>query len=427
MSRYEPSNTTVGIVGLGYVGLPLALAMTDAGYDVIGVDVDEERVAQLEAGTSYLTDVSDEEISSFVGSGFEPTVDYDRLSSVDAVSICVPTPLRKTGQPNLSYVVSAVEELATVVPPNCVVILESTVYPGATEEVLVPALEAEGFEVGSDIFVAFSPERLNPGQDVYKIADIPKVIGGVTPRCSEKARAVYESVFSELVPVESSTEAELVKLLENTFRAVNIGLINEVATIADELDVDIWDTIDAASTKPYGFMPFYPGPGLGGHCIPVDPMYLSWQANQKGTQTRFIELADHINRSMPGHVVSKVGDLLNDNELPFSLADVLIIGVAYKGDVSDVRESPAFDVVGELQEKHATIRYHDPHVPTFEVEGVEYDSTPLTEDAVRQADCVVVLTDHEVVDYDFVAENASLVFDTRNATPHRGREWVHRL
>lgn len=261
--------------------------------------------------------------------------------------------------------------MATVLSDDSVVILESTVYPGATEEILVPALESSGFDVGSDVFVAFSPERIDPGQEVYSIGDVPKVLGGVTERCGKEAMSVYEPVFSEIVPVGSSTEAERVKLLENTFRAVNIGLINEIATIANEIEVDIWDTIEAASTKPYGFMPFYPGPGLGGHCIPVDPMYLSWQANRNNTQTRFIDLADHINRSMPSHVVSEITDLLNEKELAISQSNILIIGVAYKGDVSDVRESPAFDVIGDLQEKHANVRYHDPHVPIFEVEGTE--------------------------------------------------------
>ncbi|MGQ4554916.1 nucleotide sugar dehydrogenase [Halobellus sp. GM3] len=407
---------TVGVVGLGYVGLPLAFAFARSGYDVVGVDVNDDRVDALARGTSYVTDVSDAEVERALDAGFRPTTSYEDLDEVDGVSICVPTPLRKTGQPNLSFVANATESLATVIPDGCTVVLESTVYPGATEELVAPTLSENGRTVGEDVFVAFSPERIDPGREDYPITAIPKVLGGVTLVCGDHAAALYEPVFDEVIRVESATEAELVKLLENTFRAVNIGLINEVAQIAHELDVNVWDVVDAAATKPFGFMPFYPGPGLGGHCIPVDPLYLSWKAGQQDIQTRFIDLADQVNREMPKHVVQRVMELLNDEGLAVSRSSVLVVGVAYKPDVSDVRESPAYDVIGLLDDYGAEIVYHDPHVPEFEVEGREYESVPLAEGRLRDADCVLVLTDHSVIDFDRIADWSSLVFDTRNAT-----------
>ena len=307
------SREQIGVVGLGYVGLPLALAFTRAGYEVVGVDIDEQRIETLRGGKSYLTDVTDDAVANALAEGFRPTTEYTELSDAEGVSVCVPTPLRKTGTPEMSYVADAVERLAAVVPRNCTVVLESTVYPGATEEVVVPAFEDEGYLIGKDLFLAFSPERIDPGNKEYEPHEIPKVLGGVTEACGDRAEALYTPVFDELVRVGSATEAELVKLLENTFRAVNIGLINELAQIAHELEVDIWSVVDAASTKPFGFMPFYPGPGLGGHCIPVDPTFLSWKANQHDIETRFIDLADRINREMPRHVVRRITDLVNDN------------------------------------------------------------------------------------------------------------------
>lgn len=424
MTTDHPS---IGVVGLGYVGLPLALAFTRAGYDVVGVDVDTDRTEALRSGSSYVTDVSDEAVTTALDAGFRPTTEYAELSGVDGVLVCVPTPLRKTGQPNLSYVADATERLAPVIPDNCTVVLESTVYPGATEELVAPTLSENGKTVGEDVYVAFSPERIDPGREEYDLTEIPKVLGGVTPACGDHAMALYESVFEEVVRVSSSTEAELVKLLENTFRAVNIGLINEIAMIANDLEVDVWEVVKAASTKPYGFMPFYPGPGLGGHCIPVDPLYLSWKAGQQDIQTQFIDLADQINREMPVHVVQRVNELLNEIGLAVSQSSILVVGVAYKPGVSDVRESPAYDVLGLLDDRGATISYHDPYVPTFEVEGTEYESVALTDEQLREADIVLVVTDHSEINFERVADVSSLVFDTRNATEGINSESIHRL
>jgi UDP-N-acetyl-D-glucosamine dehydrogenase len=417
----------VGVVGLGYVGLPLALAFSRAGYEVVGVDVDTERIETLRRGESYVTDVADEAVAIGLEEGFHPTTEYDALEDVDGVSICVPTPLRKTGQPDLSYVADATERLADVLPDGCTVVLESTVYPGATEELVAPTLSENGKTVGEDVYVAFSPERIDPGREEYDITEIPKVLGGVTPACGDHAIALYETVFEEVVRVDSATEAELVKLLENTFRAVNIGLINEVAQIAYELEVDVWEVVEAAATKPYGFMPFYPGPGLGGHCIPVDPLYLSWKAGQQDVQTRFIDLADRINREMPVHVIRRVNELLNEIGLAVSRSSVLVVGVAYKPGVSDVRESPAYDVIGLLEERGADVSYHDPYVPEFEVEGKEYESVELTEDQLGETDLVLVLTDHSDIDFGRVVDGSSMVFDTRNATDGMDDETVYRL
>ena len=424
MSRVR---TRVGVVGLGYVGLPLALAMVDAGYDVVGVDVDEARVSQLERGESYVTDVSDDQVAEALDEGFSPTTEYAALAEVDGVSICVPTPLRKTGTPDMSYVADSVEDLAAVLPADCTVVLESTVYPGATTEVVVPTFQEHGFRVGEDLYLAFSPERIDPGNEEYGPREIPKVLGGVTEACGDHAEALYGPVFYDIVRVESATEAELVKLLENTFRAVNIGLINEIAQIAYRLDVDIWSAVDAASTKPFGFMPFYPGPGLGGHCIPIDPTFLSWKANQQDIETRFIDLADRINREMPYHVVQRLTELVNDEGVELPDARVLVVGVAYKPDVSDTRESPAHDVMQLLEDRDVDVVYHDPHVPTFETDGLRYESVPLEPARFRDTDCVVVLTDHTALDIEEIVKEAPLVFDTRNATDGIDEPHVVRL
>jgi UDP-N-acetyl-D-glucosamine dehydrogenase len=408
--------TRVGVVGLGYVGLPLSLAMHRAGYDVVGVDIDEDTVTSLRGGHSTVSDVSDADVRAVLEEGIEFSTDYAALRDVDGVSICVPTPLRKTDTPDLSFVVDAAERLAPVVPGSCTVVLESTVYPGATREVIGDTLTENGKTIGDDIYLAFSPERIDPGNEEYGPTEIPKVLGGVTDACGDHAEALYERVFDEIVRVDSATEAELVKLLENTFRAVNISLINELAQVAYELDVDIWTVIDAAATKPFGFMSFYPGPGLGGHCIPVDPFYLSWKASQQGIDTRFIHLADTVNREMPGHVVQRVVELLNDRGVALSNADVLVAGVAYKPDVSDTRESPAIDIIDQLEGWQADIAYHDPHVPTLDVVGTEYESVELNRERLQTADCVVLVTDHSAFDIEEIVDHASLVFDTRNAT-----------
>jgi len=410
------ARTSVGVVGLGYVGLPLALAMDDSGYDVVGVDVDEAKIDRLNDGESTISDVSSEDVAAGLDGGIQFTTDYEQLSHVDGLSICVPTPLRKTDTPDLSYVIDASEQLARTIPEDCTIILESTVYPGATEEVVGPILAEHGHEIGRDVHLAYSPERIDPGNEIYGATEIPKVIGGVTSACCDRAEALYDPVFDEVVRVESATEAELVKLLENTFRAVNIALINELAQVANELDVDIWNVIDAAKTKPFGYTPFYPGPGLGGHCIPIDPVYLSWKAEQHGMNTRFIDLADTVNREMPGHVVQRVLTLLNERGTALVEANILVVGVAYKPGVSDVRESPAIDIISELTEASATVQYHDPHVPELDVDGTTFESVSLEEIDIGQKDCVVIVTDHSTVDVDRIVAEAQLVFDTRNAT-----------
>jgi UDP-N-acetyl-D-glucosamine dehydrogenase len=420
-------STRVGVVGLGYIGLPLALAMHNAGYEVVGVDVDDDTVESLRNGTSTVNDVSDAEVTDAVAEGLRITTDYAELADVDGVSVCVPTPLGKTDTPDLSFVVDAAERLAGVISAGCTVVLESTVYPGATEEVVGETLAASGAAIGRDVHLAFSPERIDPGNETYGPTEIPKVLGGVTPACGDRAEALYDPVFEEVVRVESATEAELVKLLENTFRAVNIGLINELAQVAHELDVDIWNAIDAAETKPFGFMAFRPGPGLGGHCIPIDPFYLSWKASEQGIDTRFIHLADTVNREMPDHVVGRVVEQLNDRGVPLPDADVLVVGVAYKPDVSDTRESPAVDIIDGLEEWHADVDYHDPHVPTLSVADRTYESVPLTDDRIEAADCVVLVTDHSTLDIERLVGRSSLLFDTRNATTGLKAENVVRL
>jgi UDP-N-acetyl-D-glucosamine dehydrogenase len=418
----------VGVVGLGYVGLPLALAFAAAGFDVVGVDVDEQRVAQLRAGDSPVEDVSDRQVATALDTGFTPTTSYASLAAVDGVSICVPTPLRKSGQPDVSYVVAATEQLAPVIDDETTVVLESTVYPGATEEVVASRLEAEGLTVGQNVFVAFSPERIDPGNSDYGTTDIPKVVGGVTDRCRDRVLGLYGAVFEEIVPVDSAIEAEFVKLLENTFRSVNIGLINELALAADRFDVDIWTVIDAAATKPFGFMPFYPGPGLGGHCLPVDPQYLSWKAKQQGVETRFIDLADRINHSMPEHVVTRVSTLLNKSGIPVLDANILLVGVAYKAGVSDTRESPAVDIIDQFRARNASVSYHDPHVERLATDDWEYDSRPLSRQLLEAQDCVVIVTDHDAVDIELLVDHAPRIFDTRNATAASAdAAHIHRL
>lgn len=411
MTRNDGS---VGVIGLGYVGLPLALAMADAGFDVIGIDIDKNRIEMVRRGESYLSDVTDKEIQSGLDNGLTASTNYDDLESVSCISICVPTPLRKTGNPDLSNVIDAVDRLANVISPGTTVILESTVYPGATDELVVPTLAENGWSVGEDVFVAFSPERIDPGNEEFGPTEIPKILGGVTETCGERALGFYEQVFDEVVMVDSATEAEMVKLLENSYRAINIGMTNEMAQISHRLKVDIWNVVEAASTKPFGFEPFYPGPGLGGHCIPVDPMYLSWKANEQGAETHFIDLADRINRSMPEHVVQRITWMLNDEGIAVSNSEVLVLGVTYKPNVSDTRESPAADIISGLSQHGAEIAYHDPHVAKYEVDGVTYESVNW-DSSLDEYDLVVVVTDHDEYDYDEIANAAKLVFDTRGA------------
>jgi UDP-N-acetyl-D-glucosamine dehydrogenase len=405
-----------GIIGLGYVGLPLALEFARAGLRTTGIDVDRTKVDLINAGRSYIVDVQDAEVAEQVDAGrFTATSDFSVIAGLDTVNICVPTPLRKTKDPDLTFVVSAVNEIQRYLRKGQLVILESTTYPGTTDEVVLPALESSGLRVGRDFALAFSPERIDPGNAHYNTRNIPKVVGGVTPTCTEAARVLYEQSVDTVVPVSSPRVAEMVKLLENTFRSVNIGLVNEIALMSHALGIDVWEVIDAAKTKPFGFMAFYPGPGLGGHCIPIDPFYLSWKAKNHGFEPRFIELAGHINEGMPRFVVEKVTDALNRHAKAVRGSRIHVLGVAYKAGVNDLRESPALTVMKLLQEKGAILTYSDPYIAAVREEGLVLDSLPLTNGCLAGIDCVVILTDHREFDYAGVVETAPLVVDTRNA------------
>jgi len=417
LRRIETREAVCGIMGLGYVGLPLAVEVARAGFRVLGFDVSESIVANVNAGKSHIQDVSSEALAEQVGAGrLEATADMGRLGECDAILICVPTPLSKTRDPDVSYVVAATEAVARTLRRGQLVVLESTTYPGTTRELMLPKLEARGLRVGEDFFLCFSPERVDPGNQQWGVKTTPKVIGGITPSCLEVGKALYGQVIDRVVPVSSTEAAELTKLLENTFRTVNIALVNEMAQVADRLGVDVWEVIDAAATKPFGFMKFVPGPGIGGHCIPLDPHYLMWKMKTLHYKTRFIELADEINAEMPAYVVAKVQDALNTERKPLRGSRVLVLGVAYKRDIDDIRESPALDVIRLLEEKGAEVSYHDPHVSEFSHEGVVRRGVDLTDEALSEADIVVITTDHTAVDYERVVRQARLVLDTRNAT-----------
>lgn len=416
IDRFLHRQARLGVVGLGYVGLPLAVVLAEAGFTVVGIDSDPAKIKNLKQGQSHIEDVPNEQISELLDQDkLDVTTSYDSLSKVDGVSICVPTPLRKTGDPDLSFIVSAAKSLRSILHPEMIVILESTTYPGTTRELVQPELEATGLIVGKDLFLAFSPERVDPGREDWTTSNTPKVVGGITPACSEVAAALYGQAMEEVVCVSSTEVAEMTKLLENTFRAVNIGLVNEVALMCDRLGIDVWEVIEAAASKPFGFMKFTPGPGLGGHCIPIDPLYLSWKLKSVKYNARFIELASEINTSMPRYVVERIQDALNEQGKPLKGSLLLILGVAYKPNVSDMRESPALDVIGLLRAKGAQVVYYDPYVPSIEHEGWGLKSVPDLIETARQADCVVIITDHAIIDYSGLAESAKLVFDTRNA------------
>lgn len=418
LHRLNAREARVGIIGLGYVGLPLAVEFAEAGFHVVGIDVMADKVNQLNSGHSYIADIPSERLAPLVKAGkFVATTEYSEVRGLDTVSICVPTPLRKTKDPDMSYVIQAVDQVADYAHDGLLIVLESTTYPGTTDELVVPKLEDAGFVIGRDVFVSFSPERIDPANPKYGVRNTPKVVGGVTPACTEVTLTLYSAAVDTVVRVSSPTAAEMVKLLENTFRAVNIGLVNEMALMCDKLGVDVWEVIEAAKTKPFGFMPFYPGPGLGGHCIPIDPLYLSWKLKTLNYTARFIELASEINTSMPAYVVSKVADALNDNAKSVKGSNIVVLGVAYKRDVDDVRESPALDVIHLLREKGANIRYHDPFVPRFRLEdNTPIDSTPYSEALMQEADCVVIITDHTTIDWSNVTHTAKLIVDSRNAT-----------
>ncbi len=421
----ENRSARIGILGLGYVGLPLAAAFGEAGFTVVGVDPDQRKIEALNQGTSYIQDVPTEQVKRLVGAGkLTATTDFTVLSQVDAVSICVPTPLRKTGDPDMSYIMSATTELAKNMHRGMVVVLESTTYPGTTRELLLPMLGQErGLTVGEDFFLAFSPERVDPGREDWTTLNTPKVIGGITPDCSDVAAAWYGHALKTVVPVSSAEAAELSKLLENTFRMINIGMVNELAIMCNRLGVDVWEVIEAAATKPFGFMKFTPGPGLGGHCIPIDPLYLSWKMKSFQYTARFIELASDINTNMPRYVVSRVMDAMNEQGKTLKGSKCLVLGAAYKPDIDDIRESPALDVIGLLQKKGATVDYHDPYIPHLHTnDDLEMDSVKDLMSAVREADCVVIVTNHSQYDYLAILEAASLIFDTRNALGKLGKD-----
>ena len=426
--RFQNQTAKVGVIGLGYVGLPLAVEFAEAGYQVVGFDVVEEKAAGINAGVSHIKDVPSEALAQVVKAGrLRATTDFSELRELDSVNICVPTPLRKTKDPDVSYIVAAVEEIAKYLHEGMLVLLESTTYPGTTDELILPMLEATGLEVGKDFFLAFSPERVDPGNPKFNTKNIPKVVGGITPACTEMAAALYGSALETVVPVSSTRVAEMVKLLENTYRSVNIGLVNELALMCDSMDIDVWEVIEAAATKPFGFMPFYPGPGLGGHCIPIDPFYLSWKAKQVGFEARFIELAGQVNSFMPRHVVHKAAEALNDAEKSVRGSRILVLGVAYKNDIDDVRESPAIDIINHLLEMGAEVRYHDAWVRSLEGEGIELSTVELTDEELSGSDLAIITTRHGDVDYGRVVERAPLVLDTRNALKGMRSPKIRRL
>ena len=405
----------VGVIGLGYVGLPLAVEFAKKGFDVTGFDVDASKIDEINGGRSYILDVKTEEVRASVDAGrLRATTDMSRLKEMDAIDICVPTPLRKTKDPDLSYVIQAVESVKARLRRGQLVILESTTYPGTTDEVVQPALEEHGLKAGADFYLAFSPERVDPGNPGFNTRTIPKVVGGFDQQSTELASDLYGSIIDTVVPVSSTQVAEMVKLLENTFRAVNIGLVNEIALMAYRMNIDVWEVIDAASTKPFGFMPFYPGPGLGGHCIPIDPFYLSWKARQSGFECRFIELAGQVNASMPAYVVERIGEALNTMKKAVNGSRIHLFGVAYKKDVSDMRESPALDVLELLSRRGAALSYTDPFVPTLQHGDINLCSVP-EDKAAQGIDCAVICTNHGVFDYADIVKSYPLVVDTRNA------------
>jgi UDP-N-acetyl-D-glucosamine dehydrogenase len=417
LDKIADRSAVIGVVGLGYVGLPLAVEFARAGFKVIGFDVSKRVTDLLNSGKSHIQDVPHSDLAEVVGNGmFEATTDPVRIKEMDCVSIAVPTPLVKTRDPDMSYVVSATATISEFAHPGMLVVLESTTYPGTTRELMQPKLEAAGLKIGTDVFLAFSPERVDPGNPIWHTKNTPKVVGGITPACTEVASALYQSCLDTIVPVSSTETAELVKLLENTFRSVNIGLVNEMAIVCDKLGVNVWEVIDAAATKPFGFMKFTPGPGIGGHCIPLDPHYLAWKMRTLNYKTRFIDLASEINSEMPALVVEKVARALNDEQKAVNGSKVLVLGVAYKKNIDDMRESPALDVIKLLEGRGAKVSFHDPHVATFSEEGHTFTGVELTDAALRDSDAVVIVTDHDSVNYQRVCDLAPVVVDARNAT-----------
>ncbi len=412
--KIKSRRARVGVIGLGYVGLPLAVEYAKAGFSVTGIDLSAAKIDRVNAGDSYIGDIASSELAPLVSTGkLRATSDFSSVLELDTVNICVPTPLRKTKDPDMSFIVAACEEIAKNFHAGMLVILESTTYPGTTDELILPMLEASGLRVGHDFFLCFSPERVDPGNPNFQTVNIPKVVGGVTAACTEIGRLFYAQALQNVVPVSSTRVAEMVKLLENTFRMINIGLVNEIAIMCHGMGINVWEVIDAAATKPFGFMPFYPGPGLGGHCIPIDPFYLSWKSKQAGIEARFIELAGQINGQMPHFVVGKIQNALNDHSKPVKGSRVHICGISYKRDIDDVRESPALDIMLLLRRSGAVLSYSDPHVPELKLDDLRLSSQDGA--ALKEADCVVIVTDHSAFNYPDLVKDAKLIVDTRNA------------
>jgi UDP-N-acetyl-D-glucosamine dehydrogenase len=429
--KIKDRSAIIGVIGMGYVGLPLAVEYGRVGFRVIGIDLKETTVKKLNSGKSHIEDIKDYQVKELTDlKRLKCTTDFSVLKEIDCVAIAVPTPLNKTKDPDVSYILSAVDQIKRYLHPGQLIVLESTTYPGTTEELILPLLEEQGYKVGQDFFLAFSPERVDPGNSVYGTHNTPKVVGGVTPACSRAVKTLYEQVISKVIPVSSTKAAEMVKLLENTFRSVNIGLVNEVALMCDRLEIDVWEVIDAAATKPFGFMRFYPGPGLGGHCIPIDPHYLSWKLRSLNYYARFIELAGDINSGMPEYIVEKVTSALNDQRKSLKGAKIMVLGIAYKKDISDVRESPALDIIRLLERKGATVIFNDPYVKEVILDGGKKGfPVPLSAKSVSSVDCVAIITDHSDYNYQWIVDKAKLVVDTRNATKNvkNGRTKIYKL
>jgi len=414
--KIRSKTAKIGIIGFGYVGLPLAVEFAKAGFKVTGIDINPERVDQINKGESYLNDLTEENAKTLVNNKkLEATSDYGVLSRLDVILICVPTPLTKMREPDISPISESCQQIAKYLKGGRLVILESTTYPGTTTEAVLPILQSSGLIVGQDFFLAFSPERIDPGRKDFTIKNTPKIVGGVTSNCTILARTLYEQIVDRVIPVSSPKVAEMAKLLENIYRVVNIALVNELAILSDRMGIDIWEVIDAASTKPFGFTPFFPGPGLGGHCIPIDPFYLAWKARKFGLNTKFIELAGEINTNMPYYVVSKITKALNSRKKSLNSSEILILGIAYKPDIKDIRGAPALKIIELLQNEGATVKYNDPYVPQLKVNGEVLDSISLKNPVLKDVDCAVIVTNHSSYDYEWIAKNAKLIIDTRNA------------
>ncbi|MBP7056421.1 MAG: nucleotide sugar dehydrogenase [Candidatus Omnitrophica bacterium] len=406
----------IGIIGMGYVGLSLAMGFAKRGFKVWGIDIDRDRIERLRRNRSYIVDIPVSDIVKTKKAGvFNPTTDFGVIKRLDAVIICVPTPVSEAKEPDISFIRSAVESIASSLKRGQIIVLESTTYPGTTEEIILPILEKTGLKEGKDFYLAFSPERIDPGNKVYTVENTPKIVGGMSSRSTEVTKLLYGQIIGSVHAASSSRAAEMVKLLENTFRIVNISLVNEMMLLCDKLDIDIWEVIDLAKTKPYGFMPFYPGPGAGGHCIPVDPLYLSWKARSHGFEARFIDLASSVNSGLPHHIVDKISQALNDRGRPLRCSKILIMGVAYKKDVKDLRESPALEIIDILIKKGSIVSYHDPYLPYLRIFGINLKGLEFNADAFKDSDCVVIVADHSNIDYGFVAKYSPLIIDTRNA------------